>query len=585
MIRTLWYFFIVALLAALTAVIAGVPGEIVATIGSTQIAMSVATALGLVALLIGLVIFAERVFTFVVRGPGNVANFWQSRQEVRGYEALSRGLLAVASGDGQAAMSYAKKADKLLDKPAMTLLLSAQAAKLTGDEAASGRAFKAMLAAPETHGLALKGLYEHAIANGDLEQARTHATRALSAAPATPWAFEGKFAIEARSGDYTSALETLDKALGQGLLERTDARRRRAVVLTALAQVEAARIAEPTGPRDEEDVGADGTLNVQVVRAGALRHAIEARDLAPDLVPAAALAARLVFEDGRARRAQKIVEDAWGRAPHPELATVFLDLFPAEAADARLKRARVLASRNPDHVESHVLVARAAIAARRFDDAREQLVSYAEPFPSRRICLLMAEISEGMGDMGATREWLSRSVKAPADAQWVADGFRTATWMPVVPTTGGFDRLVWRAPTDAVVPAVSTSTEEAMVQAAQAVVLPAPVKEVPAAAVAPSSAPRPAVPPAPDAARPVGGEATPPAPVIVAPVQTQARVEAQVEADRQGGEADEVSRRPQLAPAPALIDINEEIDFMPPRPDDPGPEAWDDEDEDRRASW
>ncbi len=558
MIRALWYFFIVAVLAALTAAIAGVPGDIVATVGDRQIAMSVATALGLVAVLVGLAIFAERIISFVMHGPGNVVSFWQSRKEVRGYEALSRGLLAVASGDGQSARRYAEKADKLLDQPAMTLLLSAQAAKLNGDEVASGKAFRAMLAAPETHGLALKGLYEHAMTSGDLDQARVHAARALDASPATPWAFEGRFAIEARQGNYEAALETLDRGLGQGLVERTDARRRRAVLLTALAQSEAAKIEVPDGPRDEEDIDGGDTPSVQAIRAGALRHAIEARDLAPDLVPAAALASRLVFEDGRARRAQKIIEDAWARSPHPDLANVFLDIFPVEAAEQRLKRARALAGRNPDHVESHVLVARAAIAARRFDDAREQLIAYAEPFPSRRICMLMAELSEGMGDMGATREWLSRSVKAPADAQWVADGYRTTSWAPVVPTTGAFDAFEWRAPTDAVMPIGSSSTEEAMAQAAQAVVLPVPV-----AAPAPS------------------------APVEEAPVVkpaakdiTPAKV---ASADNSNEQA--FPPAPVAAPAPELIDIHEEIDFMPPRPDDPGPAAFDDEDEDRRASW
>ncbi|CDO59632.1 Uncharacterized protein EC-HemY, likely associated with heme metabolism based on gene clustering with hemC, hemD in Proteobacteria (unrelated to HemY-type PPO in GramPositives) [Candidatus Phaeomarinobacter ectocarpi] len=561
MIRALWYFFIVAVLAALTAAIAGVPGDIVATVGDRQIAMSVATALGLVALLVGLAIFAERILSFVMHGPGNAVSFWQSRKEVRGYEALSRGLLAVASGDGQSARRYADKADKLLDQPAMTLLLSAQAAKLNGDEVASGKAFRAMLAAPETHGLALKGLFEHAMTSGDLDQARVHAARALDASPATPWAFEGKFAIEARQGDYEAALETLDKGLGQGLVERTDARRRRAVLLTGLAQSEAAKIEVPDGPRDEEDIDGADTPSVHAIRAGALRHAIEARDLAPDLVPAAALASRLVFEDGRARRAQKIIEDAWARSPHPDLADVFLDIFPVEAAEQRLKRARALAGRNPDHVESHVLVARAAIAARRFDDAREQLIAYAEPFPSRRICMLMAELSEGMGDMGATREWLSRSVKAPADAQWVADGYRTTNWAPVVPTTGAFDAFEWRAPTNAVMPIGSSSTEEAMAQAAEAVVLPAPV-EVPA-------------PP------------TPPAPVEDAPVNRPASTDI---TPAQVASADNSNEQPAApakvaAPAPELMDIHEEIDFMPPRPDDPGPAPFDDEDEDRRASW
>lgn len=579
MIRGLWYFLIVAVIAAITAGIASAPGEIVATVGDTQIALSVAAALGLVALLIGLAIFSERIINFVLHGPGNVVNFWRSRTEVRGYEALSRGLLAVASGDGQAALTYARKADKLLDKPALTLLLSAQAAKLAGDEAESSRAFRAMLAAPETHALALKGLYEHAMAAGDLEQAHSHAARALDASPATPWAFEGKFAIEARQENYAAALETLDKALGQGLLERTDARRRRAVLLTGLAQQEAARIAEPQGPRDEEDLPEGGGRSVAAIRAQALRHAIEARDLAPDLVPAAALAARLVFEDGRARRAQKIIEDGWVRAPHPELAAVFMNLFPDEAAEQRYKRARVLASRNPDHVESRVLVARSAIAARRFDDARAQLASYAEPFPTRRICLLMAEISEGMGDMGGTREWLSRSVKAPADAQWVADGCRTPDWSPVVPTTGAFDRLEWRAPTDAVMPARVSSTEEAMAQMGQAVVLPAPPVQAPVPAAPEPKIVSPAVPAAPAADVPVDRKPTSPA---VAPATPATPA---VPAPMKAAPA-EVSPAPSPAPAPAAVldDIHEEIDFMPRRPDDPGPDAFDEDDE-RRSSW
>ena len=80
MIRALWYFFIVAVLAALTAAIAGVPGDIVATVGDRQIAMSVATALGLVAVLVGLAIFAERIISFVMHGPGNAGVFWRWHQ-------------------------------------------------------------------------------------------------------------------------------------------------------------------------------------------------------------------------------------------------------------------------------------------------------------------------------------------------------------------------------------------------------------------------------------------------------------------------------------------------------------------------
>ena len=563
MIRTLWYFLVVAAVAGLAATIAGVPGEIVAQVGETEIAMSVSTALTLFAVAVIAAIVVERAVSFFIHGPGNLAGFWQSRKQMRGYEAFSRGMLAVAAGDGAGAKRHAEKAHALLDKPAMTLLLAAQAAQLNGDRKASAKAFQAMLAAPETQGFALKGLFEQAMAAGETQAAYAHAARALAEAPATPWAFEGRFLIEARRGAYETALETLDAALGQGLVERADARRRRAVLLTAVAQEEARRILEPAGLRDEEESAGADAESIADIRRKALRHALEARDLAPDLVPAAALAARLVAEDGRARRAQKIIEDAWARAgtgsggPHPVLADVFLDLYPAEAAEVRLKRARALAAKAPSHVESRVMLARAAIAAREWEEARTALDPYAEPFPSRRICLLMAEIAEGDGDMGATRQWLSRSVRAPADAQWVADGYRTAHWMPVVPTTGRFDAFEWRAPTEAMLPSISTSTEEAMAQAAQAVVLP---PEVPA----PASSAAPARPEAPPEA--AGKRA--------GPVVTSADAAPQVAAPVA-----------QPGPAPALLDIAEEMDGVPRPPDDPGPDWFDEDDDERRPSW
>jgi hypothetical protein len=47
-----------------------------------------------------------------------------------------------------------------------------------------------------------------------------------------------------------------------------------------------------------------------------------------------------------------------------------------------------------------------------------------------------------------------------------------------------------------------------------------------------------------------------------------------------------VSSAPGAVPAQAAVldDIHEEIDFMPRRPDDPGPDAFDEDDE-RRSSW
>src|SRR5262249_42830206 len=158
--------------------------------------------------------------------------------------------------------------------------------------------------------------------------------------------------------------------------------------------------------------------------------AAEAAKLAPDLVPAVALSARLEGREGNLRRANKLVEKAWALQPHPDLAEVYAELSPGDTARDRLKRVKALAKKAPASPESIFAVARAAIDANDFQQAREML----EPMladPTQRTCLLMAEIeAKEFGDHGKAREWTARAVRARRDPAWVADGYVSDQWLP-----------------------------------------------------------------------------------------------------------------------------------------------------------
>ena len=80
-------------------------------------------------------------------------------------------------------------------------------------------------------------------------------------------------------------------------LAKADYRRKRAVLLTARALALATSIATPRAPL-----------------------VLEAVKLAPDLVPAAALAGRRLAEAGEPRKARRILETAWTINPHPDIA-------------------------------------------------------------------------------------------------------------------------------------------------------------------------------------------------------------------------------------------------------------------------
>ena len=95
--------------------------------------------------------------------------------------------------------------------------------------------------------------------------------------------------------------------------------------------------------------------------------------LAPTLVPAAALAGRLLGEAGELRKAARIVEAAWKANPHPDLADTYAHLRPGDSARERLARVETLAQMTPGNIEGALAVARAALDAQEFAIARKAL--------------------------------------------------------------------------------------------------------------------------------------------------------------------------------------------------------------------
>src|SRR5581483_7477730 len=117
-------------------------------------------------------------------------------------------------------------------------------------------------------------------------------------------------------------------------------------------------------------------------RAKAL--ALEAVKLAPTLVPAAALAGRMLGEAGELRKAARIIEAAWIWSPHPDLAEAYAHLRPGDSARERFTRIEALAGKTPGQVEAALAVARAALDAQELASARAALAPLVGA-PTRRV--------------------------------------------------------------------------------------------------------------------------------------------------------------------------------------------------------
>jgi HemY protein len=419
MLRIVVFLIAAAVLALGTAWFADRPGEIAITWLGYRIETSVLVGIFAVALLSLFIIVVWSVYRTILMSPDQVSLFFRHRRAVRGYLAISRGLIAVGTGDTRAAQLSAQNAARLAPDDSLTLLLGAQSAQLAGDSASAERAFRAMAALPETKQLGLRGLYIEAQRRNDPDGARLFAEEAAKSAPSS-WASQAVLDYRAQSADWAGALETL--AGMRKTLARDDYERRRAVLLTAQA------ITLESGDRDT-----------------ARERAVEAAKLAPDLVPAAALAGRLLAEYGSPRKAAKILETAWRETPHPDLAMTYGNLRSGDSARERRTRVKRLIDKGPAHIEGALALAQASLEAADFLTARAALKDYLQ-MPTRRVATLMAEIEEAEGDVGRAREWLARAMRAAPDPAWSADGVVSENWLPVSPVSGRLDAFRWKVP-------------------------------------------------------------------------------------------------------------------------------------------
>lgn len=372
------------------------------------------------AVLVSLLSLARQLW----HSPAALGEYFNRRRQKRGLDALSSGMIAIGAGDRATATRYALQARKTLPNEPLTHLLRAQAAQLSGDKATARRIFEAMLGSPDTEQLGLRGLFLEAEREQEPVAARQFAERAVELNPRLGWPVEALFELQCKEADWAGALETLATARRHGHVDKSIADRRRAILLTAQAQ--------PAEDGDPEK---------------ALTLALEAHGLAPDLVPAAAIAGRLLASRGNTPRATKIIQRTWSRSPHPDLATAYAYARLGDSPRDRLDRVRQLIALAPNSIEGPIALATAAIEAKDFAMARKVLEPLHEGRLTHRICLLMARIEgEEHGDKGRVREWFARAVNAPRDPAWTADGIVSQQWAAVSPVTGQLDAFQWRVP-------------------------------------------------------------------------------------------------------------------------------------------
>lgn len=377
-------------------------------------------------ILLKLASFLVAVLRFINGDETALSRYFDRNRQEKGYRALSEGLVALASGEGDVAMAKASRAEKYLKKPALTNLITAQAAEMSGDRRKAEEVYKRLLKNEKTRFVGVRGIMRQKLEEGDTDTALKLAETAFALKPRHEEVQDTLLKLQSRKHDWSGARQTLSAKLKYGCLPR-DVHRRRDAVL-ALSEA-----------RDVMDEGKS---------IEARETAIAANRLSPDLVPAAAFAARGYIEQGSKRNAARVVTKAWNAQPHPDLAAAFAEIEPDETPKQRIKRFQKLLKIHPDHRETRLIAAELHIAAEDFPGARRALGDLAETDPDARALTIMAAIERGEGASDAiVKGWLARALSAPRGPQWVCDKCHHihSHWVPTCENCEAFDTLTWRA--------------------------------------------------------------------------------------------------------------------------------------------
>lgn len=403
-------------------------------IGTTEFTLSplaaVIAALVLLALIwatFKLVGLAIAVLKFLHGDETAISRYFLRNRERRGFEAMADGLMALASGEGKLALVKAQRAEKFLNRPDLTNLISAQAAEMAGDHVKAEEVYKRLLQDDRTRFVGVRGIMKQKLASGDTITALRLAEKAFALKPKHEDTQDVLLRLQAENDDWTGARKTLASKLRNGALPR-DVHKRRDSVLSYAAARDALAAGEDT---DAESM------------------AVEANRLAPTLVPAAALAAKLYIKAGKPKQAIKVITKAWEADPHPDLAAAFAGIEPDETPKARLTRFAALKKLHTEHSETRMLMAELHLAAEEFPEARRVLGDLPETAPTARSLALMAAIERGEGAPDqVVRGWLTRALTASRGPQWCCDKCHNihSEWVPICTNCGAFDTLSWVEP-------------------------------------------------------------------------------------------------------------------------------------------
>ena len=343
------------------------------------------------------------------------------KRQARGLKMLNQSLVALSAGDHKLAGRLVGQAEVLLPPQPMVHLIAAEAAQRGGDHAAAKKRYAALEDTADGRLLGLRGLLSEAKRTGRESEALRLARAAFEENRKSPWVLKTLFALEVAAGNWAEAENALAKVVREGLMEKQVSVRHQG----ALAYAEAAE------------------MLLKGDRIDARKGYKRALSLRADFTPATVALAKLDLAEGKKKRAQKLVREAWIREPHPGLARIFKELDIAESKVDWLKRVRLLVEGRPEHPSSLLLLVDALMDAGEYEAAKPVLEKLTREAPSREAWQFRLALAHALGENPDPIE--AALAHAEDGALWQCGdcGAKPKGWSPLCPACDNFDTIEW----------------------------------------------------------------------------------------------------------------------------------------------
>ncbi len=364
--------------------------------------------------------------------PRTIARKLDARAQDQALQAVSHGLSAIAAGDAHTAEKQAERARRLIKNDhGLVPLLSGMTARLKGDTMGAESAFRELLNTKETAFIGVRGLLQLSLDRNQQDQALVLARQAYRMHPKQGWILKTLYALELRARNWNEAVDILAK------LEKN-----KAIVPNRAKDMRAAMFLARAGEAQGRGAADQAYLLTR-----------EAYASAPHFLPAALAYIPFLIRRSERKSALKIIEKMWSVTPHPELKDAWMALAPEDAGTPtkQYQWLSKLAAANPDHEDSHLMLAESALAQNLTGAARQHIDAAMLLRKSARALRLMAAMEEKLGHHNAADLVMESATSAVPERAWVCveSGRIYPNWMPFAQPHNSFNTIVWDDPSQA----------------------------------------------------------------------------------------------------------------------------------------